>query len=102
MPSEMKEGWGLTHDDKYLYATDSTKNYHKINPETFEVVETIQAKDYSQKPIDYLNENEMVDNSFMFANRFLTDNIYMLNKLNGMVMKVWDLSELKSLQKYYM
>lgn len=31
----MKEGWGLTHDDTYLYATDGTANIYVITPGTF-------------------------------------------------------------------
>jgi glutamine cyclotransferase len=41
MPAEMKEGWGLTHDDNFMYSTDGTANIYKINPDTFKVISQV-------------------------------------------------------------
>jgi len=32
MPPEMEEGWGMTHDDKYIYTTDGTDKLFTIDP----------------------------------------------------------------------
>ena len=40
MPKEFKEGWGLTHDNEFIYATDSRDKLFKLN-EKFEIVETL-------------------------------------------------------------
>lgn len=37
MPDEMVEGWGLTHDGQYLYASDGTEFIYVIDPATFTV-----------------------------------------------------------------
>lgn len=37
MPKEMEEGWGLTHDDTDLWASDGTARIFKIDPQTFTV-----------------------------------------------------------------
>lgn len=45
MPKEMKEGWGLTHDGTYLYATDGTANIYVITPGNFKVINHVTVKD---------------------------------------------------------
>ena len=37
MPSEMIEGWGLSHDSQYIYASDGTDNIYVIDPTDFKV-----------------------------------------------------------------
>ena len=39
LPPEMKEGWGLTSDDTYLYATDGSEMLFTIDPASFTVVD---------------------------------------------------------------
>lgn len=41
MPTQMKEGWGLTHDDKYLYASDGSDTIFRLNPQDLSVVDEI-------------------------------------------------------------
>lgn len=54
------DGWGLTHDGTYLYATNSTHVIKVLNPETFETVRTVVVKDESGRPLMKLNELEFV------------------------------------------
>lgn len=60
MPSEMEEGWGLTHDDAHLYASDGTNRIFKIEPTTFKVLQIIPVTDLSGNPLRFINELELV------------------------------------------
>jgi len=40
-PPTMREGWGLTHDDEFIYASDGSASIFKIDASTFTVVETL-------------------------------------------------------------
>ena len=40
MPKEIMEGWGMTHDEEFIYVTDSTDKLFKLN-DKFEIVETL-------------------------------------------------------------
>ena len=40
------------------------------------------------------NEIEMVDNIYIYANNFLTSDIYKFSKVNGSLIAVWNLAEL--------
>jgi len=53
------EGWGLTHDDKWLIMSDGTSVIRCIDPATFQVKRTITVIDPADgKPLDALNELE--------------------------------------------
>ncbi|ELR98661.1 glutaminyl-peptide cyclotransferase [Gloeocapsa sp. PCC 73106] len=54
------EGWGLTHDDKYLIMSDGSDNIYFLDPLSFVPVKRIQVRDRGQ-PISKLNELEYVD-----------------------------------------
>lgn len=49
MPTEIKEGWGITKyfDEKdqkmYFLVTDGTSNLHTVDVETFKVLKTIKV-----------------------------------------------------------
>jgi glutamine cyclotransferase len=45
MPDQMKEGWGLTHDSQYIYATDGTASIFTIDPDSFTVINQITVRD---------------------------------------------------------
>jgi len=61
MPSDIKEGWGICHDHKSLYVTDSTQHYFEVDPNTFHILNKFTAKDHKGKELRALNEIDMVD-----------------------------------------
>ncbi len=97
MPIEMEEGWGLTHDDTYLYASDGTNQIFKINPENFSVVEIIQVKDRHGKEIRYINELELVG-SHVYGNVLPLNVIIKVDLETGIVDKIYDFKKLHDIQ----
>jgi len=77
------EGWGLTHDDKHLIMSNGTNVIQFLNPETFEVVKTIEAK-LKGSAIHYLNELEWIEGK-IWANVYQTDYIVEIDPTTGNV-----------------
>ncbi|PIB36124.1 hypothetical protein BFP72_12320 [Reichenbachiella sp. 5M10] len=94
------EGWGLTtiNDDTLVMSDGSHKLFFK-DPNGFTDLRIVEVYD-NHGPIDFLNELEYV-NGKIFANRYLTDKIYMINPTNGQVEGVLDLSGILDLQNYH-
>jgi len=97
MPKEMEEGWGLTHDATHLWASDGTARLFKINPETFTVQEIIDVKTKDGKDIHYINELEHVD-SHIYGNVLPQNIIIKVDKVSGMIEKVWSFEDLHQMQ----
>ena len=92
----MMEGWGLSHDSEYIYASDGTDNIHVIDPTDFKVKSQIKVRDISNKsPIYYLNELEIVGD-FIYSNVLPLNIVLKIDKKSGAVVKKWDLSDLKN------
>ena len=77
------EGWGLTNTGDTLVMSDGTENVYYKDNHAFTDLRTIQVYDH-QGPVDNLNELEFVNNK-LFANRWMTDDVYMINPYNGVV-----------------
>ena len=97
MPSEMEEGWGLSHDEDHLYASDGTDQIFKINPENFSVVKTFKVADQTGKPIHYINELEVVGDS-IFGNVLPLNVIIQIDKRTGTITNVYDFHSLFTIQ----
>ena len=80
---ESAEGWGMTHDDKYLIMDDGTNVLTYINPTTYKIVKKLQVYD-NTNPITYLNELEYSD-GFIYANIWTTDMIVKIDPKTGKV-----------------
>ena len=89
----MDEGWGLTHDSEYLYATDGTDKLFKINPVDFSIVSSVQVTDQHGKAIKYINELELVGD-YVYANVLPLNIIIKIDKNTGIVSKTWDMKKL--------
>lgn len=76
-------GWGLCYDGTDIYMSDGTSALYKRDPETFEVVETLEVTLEGQ-PITQLNELECVGDS-VYANIWQTDEIVRIDKATGAV-----------------
>lgn len=102
MPHEMKEGWGLTHDEHFMYSTDGTANIYKINPDGFRVISHVTVQDSEGRSINNLNEIEYVGNNEVLVNKWMKDDVYRVSLSDGKIIRKYDLSELKKKQKEYM
>lgn len=97
MPSEMEEGWGLTHSDTYLYASDGTDQLFKIDPSDFSVVSIVRVTLPNGKSVNYINELEYA-NGFIYANVLPQNIIIQVDPDTGNVTNVWDMSSLFDVQ----
>ncbi len=89
------EGWGLCNDGEFLYMTDGSERITKRDPNTFEILETIEVAD-DNGPIKNLNELEFVD-GLIFANVWQTNAIVVIQPENGKVVAVINATELEKL-----
>ena len=96
----MEEGWGLTHDDQNLWASDGTARIFKIDPQTFTVQQVINVKTKEGKDVHYINELEHVDNH-IYGNVLPQNIIIKIDKSTGTVEKVWSFEELHKMQVEY-
>jgi glutamine cyclotransferase len=93
MPDEMEEGWGLTHSDSYLYASDGTDKLFKIDPTDFTVVSSVHVTLPNGSPVRYINELEYA-NGLIYANVLPQNIIIQVDPDTGSVVNVWDMSQL--------
>lgn len=87
------EGWGLAWDGKHFIVSDGTWNLRFFEPDTFDLVRTLTVRNH-QGPVDQLNELELIDGK-LFANRWHTDEILVINPKSGVVEAILDLSDLE-------
>lgn len=93
MPSEMKEGWGMTYDGKNLIASDGSNTLYFIDPANpSKIVRTIGVAGNSTV-YDQLNELEYHD-GYIYSNVWRTPYILKINPVNGAVVGKFDFSDL--------
>jgi len=78
------EGWGLTHDDKYLIMGDGTNTLTYLDPITLKTIKRLQVYDHEQ-PMNYINELEYSDGA-IYANIWNTFLIVKIDALTGKVL----------------
>ncbi|MBU2913855.1 MULTISPECIES: glutaminyl-peptide cyclotransferase [Reichenbachiella] len=85
------EGWGLAtlNSDTLLMSDGSHRIYFK-DPNGFSDLKILEVYDHKGK-IDYLNELEYI-NGKIYANRYQTDNIYIIDPHSGKAEAVLNLS----------
>jgi len=77
------EGWGLTHDGKYLIMSDGTPMLYFLDPETFVQNRKIMVLD-QDSPVWGLNELEYIDGQ-IYANVWPTERIVKIQPETGEV-----------------
>lgn len=78
------QGWGLTHDDKYLIMSNGSNQLQLIDPDTLDKQDvTIDVK-IGGHPLRGLNELEYIKGS-IYANVLKTDYIFSIDPTNGEV-----------------
>ncbi|MDQ2786356.1 MAG: glutaminyl-peptide cyclotransferase [Chloroflexota bacterium] len=86
------EGWGLTHDDRFLIMSDGTATIRFLDPDTFAVVRTISVTDHGT-PLTNINELEYVSGE-IYANIWLTNRIVRIDPTAGAILGWIDLTGL--------
>lgn len=93
------EGWGLTHDDRYLIRSDGSDRIYFLDPTTFRVKKTIYVKDGTRAQ-RYINELEYVD-GYLYANIWMTAHIAKIDPRDGRIVAWYDCTELKERNPSY-
>ncbi len=88
------EGWGLTHNNKYLIMSDGSNILQYKDKDKFATAKTIDVY-YQDKPLKMLNEIEYVDGD-IFANIWGQDQIAVIDEKSGKVKTLIDLSFLRN------
>lgn len=78
-----KEGWGMTNNGVDLIMSDGTNVLYFMDPEYFSIRRKIEVFDNKQA-VDSLNELEYIDD-LIYANRYLSDQIVIIDPLSGKV-----------------
>lgn len=86
---ESAEGWGMTHDDKYLIMDDGTNNLTYLDPATLKPVKKVQVYD-DKDAVVYINELEYSD-GVIYANIWGTNLIAKIDPQSGKVLAKIDL-----------
>ena len=83
------EGWGLTNDGSQIIMSDGTNGIYFIDPQYFTVNRKIEVyNNFSE--VDSLNELEYIDGK-LYANRYMTDEIVIIDPSNGKVTGIVDM-----------
>ena len=86
---ESAEGWGMTHDEKYLIMDDGTNILTYIDPTTLKTVKKLQVYD-DKNAVVYVNELEYSE-GFIYANIWGTNLIVKIDPQTGKVLSRIDL-----------
>jgi glutamine cyclotransferase len=86
------EGWGLTHDERFLILSDGTNKIRFLDPQNFKVVRTISVVE-NDMPLTNLNELEYIKGE-IYANIWQTDMIVRLDPQSGKILGWIDLAGL--------
>ena len=94
-----KEGWGLCHNEKYIFKSDGTEKIWILDPHTLKELDFINVYGYENK-IKRINELEWVKGA-IFTNIWQKNAIAVINPKTGEVAYVMDLSGLlKKVKKH--
>jgi glutaminyl-peptide cyclotransferase len=88
------EGWGLTNDGNQIIMSDGTNIIYFLDPEYFSANRKIEVCD-NVSELDSLNELELI-NGVIYSNRYLTNEIVMIDPATG---KVTGRADMKGLLK---
>jgi glutaminyl-peptide cyclotransferase len=97
--NQSKEGWGLCHDEKYVYKSDGTEKIWRLDKNTLAEIDYIQPtthKSVSSK----LNELEYV-NGKIYANTYQKDGVAIIDPQNGAIEAVINFKSLKNQVKQH-
>lgn len=95
-----REGWGATHDNKNIIISDGTSHLYFVQPDeknkAMKIDKVLTVAD-NMGEVDSLNEIELIG-GYIYANRWLTNNIVKIDTATGYVVGKMNLTGL--LQQY--
>jgi glutaminyl-peptide cyclotransferase len=92
------EGWGFTHENKFLIMSDGTNRLQFIEPTTFQIARTIDV--YSDREaVANLNELEYIDGQ-IYANVWHSPRIARIDPASGEVRSWIDLTALTAREQH--
>jgi glutaminyl-peptide cyclotransferase len=89
-----EEGWGLCHDDDYIYKSDGTEKIWRLSKENLSETDYIQATTHNSIS-EKMNEMEFI-NGRIYANTYGKDGVAIINPKNGAIEAVIDFRKLKA------
>ena len=92
---ESAEGWGMTHDEKYLIMDDGTNVLTYLDPTTLKTVKKIQVYD-DKDAVVYLNELEYSE-GYIYANVWTTNLIVKIDPQTGKILSKINLDGILSM-----
>ncbi|MEP7079551.1 MAG: glutaminyl-peptide cyclotransferase, partial [Ginsengibacter sp.] len=95
-----RQGWGATNDGNHIIISDGTSHLYFVTPDEQRKemrIEKILTVISNKGEVDSLNELELI-NGYVYANRWLTDDIVKIDTSNGHVAGIMNL---KGLLKQY-
>ncbi|MEO6906110.1 MAG: glutaminyl-peptide cyclotransferase [Ginsengibacter sp.] len=91
-----REGWGATNDGENIIISDGTSHLYFVEPDSnrkeMKIMKILTVAD-NRGEVDSLNELELI-NGFVYANRWLTNDIVKIDTTNGYVVGKLNLSGL--------
>jgi glutaminyl-peptide cyclotransferase len=91
-----REGWGATNDGKNIIISDGSSHLFFVQPDEknkeMKINKTLTVAD-NQGEVDSLNELELI-NGYVFANRWMTNDIVKIDTANGYVTGIMNLTGL--------
>ncbi len=93
--SYTSEGWGITYDGEHLIMSDGSSNLTYLDPLTYRPIKKLIVTS-STGLIDQLNELEFI-NGIIYANVWYSNQIALIDPLDGRVIGWVDLSNLPEL-----
>lgn len=87
---QIKEGWGLTNNGEHILMSDGSHFIYYMDTTYFSVVKKIEVYD-QEGEVDQLNELELI-NGVLFANRYTTEEIVMIDPETGRLLGRIDMS----------
>ncbi|MDI1255297.1 MAG: glutaminyl-peptide cyclotransferase [Flavobacterium sp.] len=91
------EGWGMTHDDKYIYQSDGTEKVWRMDPATQKLLDFINIYIGDTK-IPQVNELELAEGK-LYANVWQKDAIAVINPESGATEGIIDFAGLRAVLK---
>jgi glutamine cyclotransferase len=93
--SNPREGWGLTHDDKDLIASDGSSRLYFLSPQDFSTRRVLTVRNQSRE-VRNINELEYVQGA-IWANVFETWDLIRISPVTGCVEARADLTPLRGM-----
>lgn len=93
IPSDIREGWGVATDGKFLYISDGSHELFTVaaTPKGLEIVRKVSVRDQKGVKRRLLNELEYV-NGTIFSNVYTTNTILNIDPQTGKVLEEWEMA----------